>query len=125
MMIDRRLIQEVDWVLLGLILLQSLIGVFFIYSSSHFLPGNYYVPRREIQNPSYSHPDQLIRYRLSIFRRHRDNTQVNLSPLYAADSQNVLDRHITFLLSYLLWVFIEGRYYIQPVPAKPVVRQHR
>lgn len=43
MMIDRRLIQEVDWVLLGLVLLHSLIGVFFIYSSSHFLSGEYYV----------------------------------------------------------------------------------
>lgn len=43
MMIDRRLIQEVDWVLLGLVLLHSLIGVFFIYSSSHFLAGEYYV----------------------------------------------------------------------------------
>ena len=43
MMIDRRLIGEVDWVLLGLILLQSLIGVFFIYSSTSFLPGAYYV----------------------------------------------------------------------------------
>jgi rod shape determining protein RodA len=42
MMIDRRLIREVDWVLLGLVLLPSLIGVFFIYSSSHFLAGNYY-----------------------------------------------------------------------------------
>jgi rod shape determining protein RodA len=43
MMIDRRLVQEVDWVLLGLVLLQSLIGVFFIYSSSHFLAGDYHV----------------------------------------------------------------------------------
>jgi rod shape determining protein RodA len=43
MMIDRRLIQEIDWVLLGLILLQSLIGVFFIYSSSHVLPGAHYI----------------------------------------------------------------------------------
>ena len=42
-MIDRRLIEEVDWVLLGLVLLHSLIGVFFIYSSSHFLAGNYYI----------------------------------------------------------------------------------
>jgi rod shape determining protein RodA len=41
MMIDRRLVKEIDWVLLGLILLQSLIGVVFIYSSSHFLPGNF------------------------------------------------------------------------------------
>lgn len=43
MMIDRRLIQEVDWVLLGLVLLHSLIGVFFIYSSSHLLSGDFYV----------------------------------------------------------------------------------
>ena len=43
MMIDRRLFREIDWVLLALILLQSLIGVFFIYSSSHFLPGAYHV----------------------------------------------------------------------------------
>ncbi len=43
MMIDRRLIQEVDWTLLALIVLQSLVGVFFIYSSSHFLPGGFHV----------------------------------------------------------------------------------
>ena len=43
MMIDRRLFGEIDWVLLGLMLLQSLIGVFFIYSSTYFLPGAYYV----------------------------------------------------------------------------------
>jgi rod shape determining protein RodA len=43
MMIDRRLVQEVDWILIGLVLAQSLIGVVFIYSSSHFLPGHYYV----------------------------------------------------------------------------------
>jgi rod shape determining protein RodA len=43
MMIDRRLIREVDWTLLALIVLQSLIGVFFIYSSSHFLPGGFHV----------------------------------------------------------------------------------
>jgi rod shape determining protein RodA len=43
MMIDRRLVQEIDWVLLGLVVLQSLIGVFFVYSSSHVLAGNYYV----------------------------------------------------------------------------------
>jgi rod shape determining protein RodA len=43
MMIDRRLVQEIDWVLLGLVLLQSLIGVFFIYSSSHLLAGDFYV----------------------------------------------------------------------------------
>jgi rod shape determining protein RodA len=43
MMIDRRLVQEVDWVLLALVLLLSLTGVFFIYSSSHYLSGGYYV----------------------------------------------------------------------------------
>jgi rod shape determining protein RodA len=42
-MLDRRLIEEIDWVLIALILLQSLVGVFFIYSSSHFLPGAYHV----------------------------------------------------------------------------------
>jgi rod shape determining protein RodA len=42
MMIDRRLIQEIDWVLLGLVLLLALIGVIFIYSSSHFLPGGFH-----------------------------------------------------------------------------------
>jgi len=43
MMIDRRLFEEIDWILIGLVLLLSLLGVFFIYSSSHFLPGNYYL----------------------------------------------------------------------------------
>jgi rod shape determining protein RodA len=43
MMIDRRLVQEVDWVLIGLVLLNSLIGVLFIYSASHFVPGAYYL----------------------------------------------------------------------------------
>mgnify|MGYP001045080351 FL=1 len=43
MMIDRRLVREIDWVLLALVLLQCLVGVAFIYSSSHFLPGNYHV----------------------------------------------------------------------------------
>jgi rod shape determining protein RodA len=43
MMVDRRLFEEIDWVLIGLLLLLSLIGVFFIYSSSHFQPGNYYL----------------------------------------------------------------------------------
>ena len=42
MMIDRRLVQEIDWILLGLVLLQALIGVLFIYSSSHFLAGHYH-----------------------------------------------------------------------------------
>ena len=43
MMIDRRLVQEIDWVILALVILQALIGVFFIYSSSHFLAGGYHV----------------------------------------------------------------------------------
>jgi rod shape determining protein RodA len=43
MMIDRRLVREIDWVLLALVLLQSIIGVIFIYSSAHFLPGAYHV----------------------------------------------------------------------------------
>ncbi len=41
MMIDRRLLQEVDWVLVGLVLLNSLIGALLIYSASHFVPGAY------------------------------------------------------------------------------------
>jgi rod shape determining protein RodA len=43
MMVDRRLIQEIDWVLIGLVLLLTLMGVLFIYSSSHFLPKSYYL----------------------------------------------------------------------------------
>ncbi len=43
MMVDRRILEEIDWVLIGLLLLLSLVGVFFIYSSSHFQPGNYYL----------------------------------------------------------------------------------
>jgi rod shape determining protein RodA len=43
LLIDRRLFGEIDWVLLGLVLLQSLIGVFFIYSATHFMPGAYYI----------------------------------------------------------------------------------
>lgn len=43
MMVDRRLFQEIDWVLIGLVLALTLLGVFFIYSSSHFLPKNYAV----------------------------------------------------------------------------------
>ncbi|MEN6310854.1 MAG: rod shape-determining protein RodA, partial [Acidobacteriota bacterium] len=41
MMVDRQLFREFDWLLLGLVVLLSLLGAFFIYSSSHFLPGNY------------------------------------------------------------------------------------
>ncbi len=43
MMIDRRLVREIDWVLLGLVLVLSLVGVFFIYSSANFLPGHFHV----------------------------------------------------------------------------------
>lgn len=43
MMIDRRILGQIDWVLLALVLAQSLIGVMFIYSSSHFGPGAYHV----------------------------------------------------------------------------------
>ncbi|MGD1010654.1 MAG: rod shape-determining protein RodA [Candidatus Aminicenantales bacterium] len=43
MMVDRRLIQEIDWVLIGLVLLLTLLGVLFIYSSSHFLAKSYYL----------------------------------------------------------------------------------
>jgi rod shape determining protein RodA len=43
MMIDRRLFAEIDWVLIGLLLVLSLLGLAFIYSSSHFLPTNYFL----------------------------------------------------------------------------------
>ncbi len=42
-MIDRRLLENIDWFLIGLLLLNSLVGVLIIYSSSHYLPGNYYL----------------------------------------------------------------------------------
>jgi rod shape determining protein RodA len=42
-MIDRRQVQNIDWLLLGLLLLNSLIGVLVIYSASHYVPGNFYV----------------------------------------------------------------------------------
>ncbi len=40
-MLDRSQIISIDWVLIGLLILNSLIGVAFIYSSSHYLPGNH------------------------------------------------------------------------------------
>jgi rod shape determining protein RodA len=43
MMLDRRLFDEIDWILLGLVLLISVLGVVFIYSASHLLPQHYYV----------------------------------------------------------------------------------
>ncbi len=42
-MIDRRLLENIDWVLIGLTLLISLVGVLGIYSSTHYLPGQYYL----------------------------------------------------------------------------------
>jgi len=42
-MIDLRHIQNIDWLLLALLLLNSLLGVLVIYSASHYLPGNYFL----------------------------------------------------------------------------------
>ena len=41
-MISRRLIENIDWVLIGLLVLNALVGVFIIYSASHHLPGGYH-----------------------------------------------------------------------------------
>jgi rod shape determining protein RodA len=41
-MIDRRLIENIDWLLIGLLVLNSLLGVVVIYSASHYIPGNYH-----------------------------------------------------------------------------------
>lgn len=43
MIIDRRLFEEIDWVLVGLSIFLALIGVMFIYDSSHLLTGHYFV----------------------------------------------------------------------------------
>ncbi len=40
-MIDRRQIQNIDWVLIIYLLINSLFGVFIIHSGSHYLPGDY------------------------------------------------------------------------------------
>lgn len=42
-MIDRRQIQNIDWVLVVYLLLNSVIGVIIIYSGSHYLAGNYHL----------------------------------------------------------------------------------
>jgi len=42
-MIDRRLIENIDWFLIGLLVLNSLLGVVVIYSASHYLPGHHYL----------------------------------------------------------------------------------
>jgi len=41
-MIDRRLFDSIDWTLIGLLVLNSLVGVLVIYSASHYLPGDYH-----------------------------------------------------------------------------------
>jgi len=40
-MIDRNQLKTIDWGLIGLLILNSIIGIAFIHSSSHYLPGNY------------------------------------------------------------------------------------
>ena len=40
-MIDRRILKNIDWVLVGLLCFNALIGVVFIHSSSHLIPGNH------------------------------------------------------------------------------------
>ncbi len=42
-MIDRNLTQNIDWILIGLLILNSAFGVVFIYSASHYLPGDYHL----------------------------------------------------------------------------------
>jgi rod shape determining protein RodA len=42
-MIDRSLLRHIDWLLIFLLLLNSFVGVAFIYSSSHYLSGNYHM----------------------------------------------------------------------------------
>jgi rod shape determining protein RodA len=40
-MIDRNQLRNIDWGLIGLLILNSVIGIAFIHSSSHYLPGNH------------------------------------------------------------------------------------
>jgi len=42
-MLDRSHLVNIDWFLIGLLLLNSIIGVVVIYSSSHYLPGDYFI----------------------------------------------------------------------------------
>lgn len=42
-MIDRRLFENIDWSLIGLLIFNSALGVVFIYSSSHYLSGGFYL----------------------------------------------------------------------------------
>jgi cell division protein FtsW (lipid II flippase) len=41
MMIDRNQLRNIDWILIGLLIINSVIGLAFIHSSSHYLPGNH------------------------------------------------------------------------------------
>ena len=42
-MLDRTHLGNIDWILIGLLLLNSFIGVAIIYSSSHYLPGDFHM----------------------------------------------------------------------------------
>jgi rod shape determining protein RodA len=42
-MIDRRLFGQIDWFLIVLLFLISILGIVVIYSSSHYVSGNYYL----------------------------------------------------------------------------------
>ena len=42
-MIDRVQLREIDWVLIGLLLVNSVIGILLIYSSSRYQSGNFFV----------------------------------------------------------------------------------
>ena len=42
-MIDQTQFRNIDWVLIGLLILNTLVGIAVIYSSSHYLPGNYHL----------------------------------------------------------------------------------
>jgi len=42
-MINRNLLMEVDWLLIGILLLNSLLGCLFVYSASHHLTGPYHL----------------------------------------------------------------------------------
>ncbi len=42
-MIDRIQLREIDWTLIGLLLVNSTFGVFLIYSSSRYVPGNFFL----------------------------------------------------------------------------------
>jgi rod shape determining protein RodA len=42
-MINQTQIKNIDWILIFLLVLNTLIGIAVIYSSSHYLPGNYFL----------------------------------------------------------------------------------